>query len=65
MEISGGGGEKIPIFPAGKVAILIAEQSVAIQIYGCFEMVFPPRKQLNLNFICVAKNLIKNQTLQI
>ena len=40
-------GEKTPIFPAGKVAIWIAKQSVARQIYGCFEMVSPPRKQLN------------------
>ena len=38
-------GEKTPIFPAGKVAIWIAKQSAARQIYGCFEMVSPPRKQ--------------------
>jgi len=38
-------GKKTPIFPAGKVAIWIAKQSVARQIYGCFEMVSPPREQ--------------------
>ena len=43
----GEAGEKTPIFPAGKVAIWIAKQSVARQIYGCFEMVSPPRKQPN------------------
>ena len=42
----GEAGEKTPIFPAGKVAIWIAKQSVARQIYGCFEMVSPPRKRL-------------------
>jgi len=40
-------GKKTPSFPAGKVVIWIAKQSVARQIYGCFEMVSPPRKQLN------------------
>ena len=29
----------------------------ARQIYGCFEMVSPPREQLNYNYICIAKNL--------
>ena len=45
----GEAGEKTPIFPAGKVAIWIAKQSAARQIYGCFEMVSPPRKQLYIN----------------
>ena len=40
-------GEKTPIFPVGKVAIWIAKQSAARQIYGCFEMVSPPRKQVH------------------
>ena len=62
MEISGGGGgENTDLsrreFPTGKVAIWIAKQSVARQIYGCFEMVSPPQKQLNYNYICIAKNL--------
>ena len=43
----GESGEKTPIFPAGEVVIWIAEQSVARQIYGCFEMVSSPRKQVH------------------
>ena len=39
-------GKKTPSFPAGKVVIWIAKQSVARQIYGCFEMVSPPQKQI-------------------
>ena len=44
----GEAGEKTPIFPAGKVAIWIAKQSVARQIYGCFEMVLFPAKTVVL-----------------
>ena len=43
----GEAGEKTPIFPVGKVAIWIAKQSAARQIYGCFEMVSSPRKQVH------------------
>ena len=42
----GEAGKKTPIFPAGKVAIWIAKQSAASQIYGYFEMVSPPREQV-------------------
>ena len=44
----GEAGKKTPIFPAGKVAIWIAKQSVARQIYGCFVMVLFPAKTAEL-----------------
>ena len=40
----GEAGKKTPIFPAGKVAIWLARQNAARQIYGCFEMVLFPAK---------------------
>ena len=46
----GEAGEKTPIFPAGKVAIWIAKQSVARQIYGCFEMVLFPARTAKLKY---------------
>ena len=52
----GEAGKKTPIFPAGKVAIWIAERSIARQIYGCFEMVLFPAKTRNLKVYLQSKN---------
>ena len=48
----GEAGKKTPIFPAGKVAIWIAERSIARQIYGCFEMVLSPEAKQKQTYGC-------------
>ena len=55
-KFRGEAGEKTPIFPAGKVAIWIAKQSVARQIYGCFEMVSPPAKTAGFKIYQYSEN---------